>query len=214
MSRITHTLTRLLAPAAAVAFTGGCGGGGTAAAPAPAASTPVASTTSTSRALPLPPPRTSPAPAPTAARAESTVEQVATRYLAARENAISYTHPSPRSWLAQVRPVMTAAGWQRLADSLGDSGGFPAATARAHKWSVRVAVLCRHNPDAGPASDTAVTLTCAVTDRTVDAGGVPVPHKDLPSIWPYEGAQPPALLAMRNVAGRWLVYADQTGQAG
>ena len=147
-------------------------------------------------------------------RAELDVLEVATRYLAARENAISYKHPTPRSWLKEVRPVMTRAGWQRLSDSAGDSGGYPAATARANKWSVRVTVACHHNPDAGPATATRATLTCSLTDRTTNGGGIPIPVKDLPAIWPYDGPQPPALLELRRVGGRWLVDADRSGQAG
>ncbi|MGI8682374.1 MAG: hypothetical protein ACR2JO_09685 [Mycobacteriales bacterium] len=141
------------------------------------------------------------------------LQDVAGRYLAARENAVSYTHPTPRSWLADVRAVMASAGWQRLAASLGNDGGFPAATARARRWSVRIIAVCRDNPDAGPASSTQAVLTCAVTDRTVDAAGRPVPARDLPGMWPYQGPQSPALLALRRVNGRWLVDADETGRA-
>lgn len=103
----------------------------------------------------------------------------------------------------------------QLSQSLGDSGGFPAAMARTHKWSVRVTVACQHNPDAGPATGALTTLICDLTDRTVDAGGMPVPRRALPSLWPYDGAQPAALLAMRKVnGGGWLVDADETGRAG
>jgi len=109
---------------------------------------------------------------------------------------------------------MTLAGWQRLSTSLGDSGGFPAATARQRQWSVLATVACRHNPDAGATTNTEATLICSVTDRTIDASGVTVPVKDLPGMWPYNGSQPPALLSMRKVDGQWLVDTDETGQAG
>jgi len=156
---------------------------------------------------------TSPA-APTEAPVELDVGAVATRYLAARENAISYRHTSARDWLSEVQPVMTPAGWQRLSASLGDSGGFPAATARQRQWSVLATVACRHNPDAGVTTNTKATLICAVTDRTIDASDLPLPVKDLPGMWPYNGSQPPALLSMRKVDGQWLVDMDETGHAG
>jgi len=148
------------------------------------------------------------------AAAEPALSETAARYLQARENAIGYTHPDPRAWLADVRPVMTPAGWQRLTASLGDSGGFPAATARARRWWVRATVACRYDPDAGPAASAQATLACAVADRTVDVGGVPVPAKALPPLWPYTGPQQPALLVLRHLGGRWLVDEDQTGRAG
>ena len=212
--RLLPALPLLGAVALAVALAGGCGGDTTPTAedaPSSPSRGPGGSSWAASSSAPalsvdaLPPPP---------ADVDLGIEEVATRYLAARENAISYTHATPRDWLTDVRPVMTPAGWQRLAASVGDRGGFPATTARTRKWSVRVTVECRHNPDAGVAPRGTATLTCAVTDRTVDAAGVPVPVKNLPGIWPYDGPQPPALLAMRTVDGRWLVDADQTGRAG
>ncbi len=208
-------LAPLTAGVCAVILAGGCGNSFTAAtagAPSPGPASPSApGRQSPGSAAPA---RTSLPGAPTAAPVELDVGAVAARYLAARENAISYRHPSARDWLTEVQPVMTRAGWQRLSVSLGDSGGFPAATARQHQWSVRVTVACRHNPDAGLATNSQAALICAVTDSTIDAGGMPVPAKDLPGIWPYNGSQPPALLAMRKVDGQWLVDTDETGQAG
>ncbi len=67
---------------------------------------------------------------------------------------------------------------------------------------------------ARPATPTRVPLVCEVTDRTTNGGGVPIPVKELPAGWPYDGPQPPALLDLRKVGGRWLVHADHTGQAG
>lgn len=209
--------------ATAAALLAGCGGsaddrGPAGSRPAPASSTP--STPAGERegeALPSPATSTAPdteAHAQAASPAAQDVGAVAARYLAARENAISYTHPTPRSWLTEAREVMTPTGWRRLSDSLGSSGGFPAATARAHKWSVRTDVSCQHHPDAGPPTATRATLICGVTDTTVDASGNPVPAKALPAVWPYQRPQTSALLLLRQVGGRWLVDADQTGQAG
>ncbi len=149
-------------------------------------------------------------PEPTPTRAGWYEREVAIDYLAARENAISYKH----RWLAEVRPLMTRDGWQRLSRAAGDSGGYPRATAQAHRWEVNVSVACQHNPDAGPATATQVTLVCELTDRTTNGGGVPIPITDLPAGWPYDGPQPPALLDLREVGGRWLVDADYTGEAG
>ncbi len=147
--------------------------------------------------------------------AEPALSGAAARYLQARENAIGYTHPAPRDWLRQARPAMTATGWSRLSASLGDSGGFPAATARTHRWSVQATVACQPDPDAPPATPTVATLVCAVTDRTVDPTGHPVQAIDLPGLWPYTGPQQPALLVLRRLdGGRWLVDDDETGRAG
>ena len=198
---------------AAVVLTAGCSTAGSSAAPAPPTAPP-APAVSSAPPVRVPAPPASPEPDPTPVRAEPDLVEAATLYLAARENAISYKHPTPRSWLKDARPVMTRAGWQRLSDSAGDRGGYPAATARANKWAVRVTVACNHNHDAGPATATSVTLTCSLTDRTTNGGGIPIPVKDLPAIWPYDGPQPPALLEMHKVGGRWLVEADRTGQAG
>ena len=208
-------LAPLTAGVCAVILAGGCGNSFTAAtagAPSPGPASPSApGRQSPGSAAPA---RTSLPGAPTAAPVELDVGAVAARYLAARENAISYRHPSARDWLSEVEAVMTPAGWQRLSASLGDNGGFPAATSRQRQWSVRAAVACRHNPDAAVASSTQATLICSVTDRTIDASGGPVAVKDLPGIWPYNGSQPPALLSMRKVDGQWLVDTDETGQAG
>ncbi len=148
------------------------------------------------------------------AGAEPALSAAAVRYLQARENAIGYTHPAPRDWLRQARPAMTPTGWARLAAALGDRGGFPADTARTHHWSVQATVACRTDPDAPPATLTVATVVCAVTDRTVDPAGRPVPAKDLPGLWPYTGPPQPALLVLRRDGGRWLVDDDQTGRAG
>ncbi len=208
------TLAALAAGVGALMLAAGCGSSSTAATAGAPSPKPAASSSS-GRPVPGPaaPERKTPPAAPAAAPVELDVGAVATRYLAARENAISYHHPSARDWLSEVQPVMTMAGWQRLSTSLGDSGGFPAATARQRQWSVLATVACRHNPDAAVATNSQATLICSVTDRTTDARGVPVPAKDLPGIWPYNGAQPPALLAMTNVDGQWLVDTDETGQA-
>ncbi len=209
------TLAALTAGVCAFMLAAGCGSSSTAAtagAPSPGL---VSSSSSARPSLgSAASARTPLAAVPTAAPVELDIEAVATGYLTARENAISYRHPSARDWLAEVQPVMTPAGWQRLSASVGDSGGFPAATARQHQWSVRVTVRCRHNPDAGLATNSQASLICAVTDSTVDTSGLPVPAKDLPGIWPYNGSQPPALLAMREVDGRWLIDTDETGRAG
>jgi hypothetical protein len=209
------TLAPLTASVCAVILAAGCSNSSTAAtagAPSPGPASPSAP------GRPFPgsaaPTRTSLPGAPTVAPVELDVGAVAARYLAARENAISYRHLSARDWLSEVQPVMTPTGWQRLSTSLGDDGGFPAATARQREWAVLATVACRHNPDAGVATSTQATLICAVTDRTIDASGGPVAAKDLPGIWPYDGAQPPALLSMRKVDGQWLVDTDETGQAG
>ena len=188
------------APAAA-----GCSGGGTlSASPARAAGT---------SHSPAAGPRPAGTPVPPAP-ADPALSAAAGRYLQARENAISYTHPTPRDWLRQAGPAMTSTGWARLAASLGDGGGFPADTARAHRWSVQATVACRTDPDAPSATPTVATVLCAVTDRTVDAAGRPVPAKDLPGLWPYTGPQQPALLVLRRLDGSWLVDDDQTGRAG
>ncbi len=209
------TLAALAAGVGALMLAAGCGSSSTAAT-AGAPSSKLAASSSSGRPVPGPaaPERKTPPAAPAAAPVELDVGAVATRYLAARENAISYRHPSARDWLSEVQPVMTPTGWQRLSTSLGDNGGFPAATARQRQWSVLATVACRHNPNAGATTNSQVTLICSVTDRTTDASGIPVPVKDLPGIWPYNGAQPPALLAMTNVDGQWLVDTDETGQAG
>ncbi len=209
------TLAALTVGVCAFMLAAGCGSSfsaATAGAPSPRP----ASSSSSGRPAPGPaaPMQATLPGAPTAAPVELDGEAVATRYLAARENAISYHHFSARDWLSAVQPVMTLAGWQRLSTSLGDSGGFPAATARQRQWAVRATVACRHNPDAAVASSTQATLICAITDRTIDASGGPVAAKDLPGMWPYDGAQPPALLAMTKVDGQWLVDTDETGQAG
>jgi len=149
------TLAALAAGVGVLMLAAGCGSSSTAATTGAPSPKPAASSSS---GRPVPGPaaseRKTPPAAPAAAPVELDVEAVATRYLAARENAISYRHPSARDWLSAVQPVMTLAGWQRLSTSLGDSGGFPAATSRQRQWSVRAAVACRHNPDAAVASST------------------------------------------------------------
>jgi len=162
---------------------------------------------------PAPGPRAAGAPA-RPATAEPALSALAAHYLQARENAISYTHPTPRDWLREVWPAMTPTGWARLSASLGDRGGFPAAAARAHRWSVQATVACRHDPEAPPATGAQVTVVCAVTDRTVDVAGIPVAAKELPGLWPYTRPQQPALLVLRRDGGRWLVDDDETGRAG
>jgi hypothetical protein len=157
-------------------------------------------------------PRTGAAPAPRPAHVAAEVDQVATRYLAIRENAV--TSRDPRGWLAGVRPEMTPDGWTRLSKLVGDSGGFPAAIAQTHHWSVRVVVACQSNPDAGLTSAVRMTVTCSVTDRTIDAAKRPVPTAVLPHLWPYTGTQPPALLDMRRVHNHWRIDRDRTGEAG
>ncbi len=201
-------LCRLLAAGLALTATAtaGCGGGGGTRAVSPGR--PAAAPHSPGSGM-----RPAGAPVPPAA-VEPALGAAAVRYLQARENAIAYTHPTPRDWLRQVRPVMTPTGWARLAVALGDRGGFPAAQARTHHWSVQANVTCRTDPDASPATPTVATVVCAVTDRTIDPGGRPVPARNLPGLWPYTGPQQPALLALRRLGGRWLVDDDQTGRAG
>ncbi len=208
------TLARLTAAVCAFMLAAGCSSFTAATIGAPSSKPAASSSSGRPAPGPASPERMTPPAAPAAAPVELDVGAVATRYLAARENAISYHHPSARDWLSEVQPVMTMTGWQRLSTSLGDSGGFPAATARQRQWSVLATVACRHNPDAAVATNSQATLICSVTDRTIDARGVPAPVKDLPGMWPYNGSQPPALLSMRKVDGQWLVDTDETGQAG
>lgn len=213
--RITRARTVALAGATAtIALTlAACGGSSRPTPPqVPAMANPPIAAPRT--AAPTRPPPPVSRQVPTAAPAGRDVEQAASRYLAARENAISYQHRNTTDWLADVRPTMTRTAWTRLASSVGDGGGYPRATAAACRWSVQTTTSCRHDPDAGPPTPTAITLICAVTDHTVDAAGRPVPAAALPALWPYTGPQPPAILAMHNLAGRWLVDADLTGQAG
>lgn len=200
-------MRRLLTASLAVtaAATAGCSGGTSPAAPARPAVAAVHS--------PAPGPRAAGTPA-RPATAEPALSAVAAHYLQARENAISYTHPTPRDWLREVWPAMTPTGWARLSASLGDRGGFPAAAARAHRWSVQATVACRHDPEAPPATGAQITVVCAVTDRTVDVAGIPVAAKELPGLWPYTRPQQPALLVLRRDGGRWLVDDDETGRAG
>ncbi len=73
----------------------------------------------------------------------------------------------------------------------GDSGGYPRATAGANKWKVNVTVACQHNPDAGAATATQLTLICELTDRTTNGGGIPIPIKDLPAAGPTTGRSHP-----------------------
>ncbi len=126
---------------------------------------------------------------------------------------ISYKHPTPRSWLAEVRPLMTRDGWQRLSRAAGDSGGYPRATGQARKWEVNVTVACQHNPAAGPATATQVTLVCELTDRTTNGEGVPIPVRTCPRSGPTTGRSCPRCwtCARSGAAG---VNADHTGQAG
>ncbi len=214
--RALPTLAPLTAAVCAITLATGCGSGSTATPTGGLSPAPAASSASGRPSPGVAAPTQAPLPPPAAAQAggKFDVGAVATRYLAARENAISYHHHSARDWLAEVWPVMTPIGWQRLSASLGDSGGFPAATARQRQWLVRVTVVCRHNSDAGVATSTQARLLCAVSDRTIDATGVLVRASDLPGIWPYNGPQPPALLEMRKLDGQWLVDADETGKAG
>lgn len=135
-------------------------------------------------------PRPAGTPVPPAP-ADPALSAAAGRYLRARENAIAYTHHAPLDWLRLARPAMTPTG-----------------------WSVQATVTCRTDPDAPPATPTVATVVCAVTDRTIDPTGHPVPAGDLPGLWPYTGPQPLALLALRRGGGRWLVDDDQTGRAG
>lgn len=149
---------------------------------------------------------------PSPGRGEPDLEKVATEYLAARENAS--TLPDPRSWLSKVKALTTPEEWSRLAQSAGDTGGFPAAVTQAHHWSVAVTVACQTDPDAGGDTSASMTMTCALTDRTTDADGATVPERILPRLWPYTGPQPPALLELRRTNNHWYVDQDRTGQAG
>ena len=140
---------------------------------------------------------------------------VAAAYLAARENAVSFTHPTPTSWLNEVRTIMTPAGLARLTKMGGGTTPlFGFATAHDRRWSVATQVACEENVDPGHATATRVTLSCAVTDRTVDGTGTPVIVGALPVSWPYNGLQISAVLLLVKSGGKWLVEADQTGQAG
>jgi len=173
---------------------------------------PAAAPSSSGSLMNLPPSPAAAAAVPSPARAAPDLEQVATQYLAARENA--NTLPHPRNWLGEVKALTTPEEWSRLARSAGDTGGFAAAVTRARHWSVTVAVACQTNPDAGGDTAASLTITCALTDRTTNADGSTVPERLLPRLWPYTGPQPPALIELRRTDNRWYVDQDRTGQAG
>lgn len=143
------------------------------------------------------------------------LQSVASAYLKRRENAIAYYQSSPVAWVATERRFMTSSGYKQLvattADTGGTGAGFPYLTAHHFKWEVRVSANCSTVPDSHN-TNTSEVVGCELTDTMLGESGAPVPTSQLPNLWPYNGPQPQASLAMVASGSTWLVQQDLTGQ--
>ncbi len=186
---------------------------------APTTTTSSTSTTAAATTVPAPPTVSGSAtvpllpPTPTLPDPNTQMRAAAAGYLVARENADAYYQATPTAWLDQAKPYLTAAGYAALAQSgAGGNAGFAFGRMHQSAWKIAATVACATDQAAATPTATTATLNCAVTDQTVDQSGQAVPAASIPNLWPYAGTQPPAILAMANVAGAWLVAADHTGQ--
>jgi hypothetical protein len=152
---------------------------------------------------------------PTMGTAPEDATEVAKKYIGYRENAMSWDQETPRSWLAQAKPLMTDDGYADVSEGYSDEGSAGYAWSLSHEsgYAVKVAVECQV-PSAAGSTEDAVTLQCAVTDQVVDKSGKPLPITKIPTAWPYAGPQQPALLSMVRDGGDWLIDDDLTGEAG
>lgn len=139
-----------------------------------------------------------------------------TGYLNARENASSGYQTGPNAWLAQAQAFMTPQGYATLAQAAGTTApgagsGFEYQAMHQYGWKVAVTASCTADLAGPTPTATTYTLTCTVTDQTVTLAGAAVPAGSLPQVWPLNGPQSPAILAMVNTGPAWLVDVDQSG---
>lgn len=154
---------------------------------------------------------------PSMSKVTGDVTTVARKYVEVRENAQSYYQKTPRSWLSQMKPLVSATLYAKMKrDASGAQNGNLGnvwATAHARKLTVHVVSKCQVNNQGGPNTASRKFLTCTVNDKPADKDGKVLPLTQIPPNWPYAGAQAAAQLDMRKEKGRWVVNADYTGQA-
>ncbi len=153
------------------------------------------------------------APAPVLVDPSPQMRAAAAGYLVARENAVSFDQPTITSWLERAKPYLTAsahAGLVQAAD--GAHAGYVYSQMHLNAWKLATTVSCAVDQAASTPTPTMTTLTCTVIDDTVTQGGASVPASAVPTPWPYNTTQPPAILVMELVGPTWLVGADRTGQ--
>ncbi len=198
----------------------GCGGSPKAAGDTPIPTPPgdgIASPTATATATTTPSPVTTtsrPEVSSLPSTVESAINAAAQKYLIHVENSQSYFRENPRSWLADVKPLMTTAGYREVSrrPNLTDPG-WPIAHSRG--WQVQLTAACRRNHPDGETNEldqisaktTRVLTLCRFTDLTWDRRGDPVPTNDLTAAWAFHGSKS-ALLDLRKVKGKWLVQSD------
>lgn len=139
---------------------------------------------------------------------------VASKYITAQENRDSYYRDNPRSWLDEVRPLMSPEAFSRW-DDVRTEGSPGSAWLWAHdqRVKVEVSVKCVTNPELGPPKPDMMGLRCSATDIPVYADGTRVPPSALDFTWVYTGVRPPYILSVVNRDGSWIIGADATGIA-
>lgn len=142
------------------------------------------------------------------------VRNAAHSYLVVRGNVVSHYQESPSSWLEEIEPLMTSAGYAALTENIGDGpAGAPWNIAHENGIEVEVESDCNIQEQAGEPTDSEVFIMCALTYFPTDEDGNRLPTTQIPNGWPYVGVQQPALLQMVRDGDKWLVDADYTGQA-
>jgi hypothetical protein len=148
--------------------------------------------------------------------ASKDIQESATAFLTVRENQMSWNQANVTSWLDQVKPLMTEEGYGRIASGIDPNGspGNTWETAHAQGIATKVQVgKCFVNLASGVDTPTRKIIQCPVVDTPIDKDGKPLATTRIPSMWPYAGSRPNALLEMRKQGDKWYVHADWTGQA-
>ena len=177
----------------------------------PVPTTTTAPTTTTT----LPPPPSAPVVSPDAVL-------TITKYVSAREDSIGADQTSPTSWLGQVKPLMTPAGYATAPQYGPLSSGGAYATAHQMNWKISTSVsscvwaIQGNEPTGSSSAATSTTapitqgqVTCTLDDTVVNsATGAPIATSTLPYGWAATGAQPPVVVSLIDQGGVWLIDAD------
>ncbi len=158
-------------------------------------------------------PEPAPGDVPALGSADAALSAAAQAYLDARENAVSHYHQSATDWLTVVEPTMTPEGFAALRAEIGDGGGSAYAWETAHEMGLAVKVVTRCEEDPNAATADVRVLLCEIDDQVIDESGAVLPTTAVPTVWPYVGPQPSAMLELRRVGDTWRVHADLTGSA-
>jgi len=152
----------------------------------------------------------------TDAQPPTTALKVVASYIQAREDSVGDDQPSPVSWLATVKPIVTEQWFAQLQPpGTVQTSSTPHDYTVAHDqhYTVKAVVsACLWDRHVASPTDTSGAVICSVYDNTIGADGRVISSDSLPFGWTATGQQQPAILKIVSQHGSWLVDEDVSGQ--